>query len=806
MVSTLFRPHRLAVACLFAFSTSSFAQQQCQFSQLDSSDNLINTITHADHTCYSSWYSAGSDSLHQLYSEQSIHAIAQELARQVGDYQGDEEQAKRINNLSEFIRAAYYVRFYAQGEHQSFSPALGEQLAATINQFLRSEHIVNQGREQVSAFKNMSLMADSIKQLPLTMESMITLLDHFNPQTAQDTQWVDGLNNLFRAMAGHIGRDEFYQYLARNPQHIDTLQQFAQNNQWALTTEAKFLVFNAVRETGRLLASSQLATRQQAKQVMLDTLQHYPLGSEHETLWLAAVEMLQHFAPEAISELDIESQKANLAARILPKWHQCDGPAIVRSQDLSAQQEREVCSVLNATERDFHQVVNSGGIPVADDFNDKVEVVVFANNQSYVDYSAFLFNNTTDNGGQYLEGNPADPNNRARFVAYRYANTDDALSILNLEHEYVHYLDGRFNLYGGFGDNLAHGYIVWWLEGFAEYMHYKQGYDAAIRVIQQGKMSLSDVMATTYSHDTNRIYRWGYLAVRFMLEEHPQEIDRLLVLARQGQYKQWAETVKQLGNQYDHEFSRWLETLTFDEQPSIEPTPEEPQQAQLVALFSGQPITLQGDYLTEHLFYIDVPEHTVAFQVSITGQGDADLYMSYNQVAHYYDYQFSDFISGSSNETINLEPQADGYVQAGRYYLSVTGRAAFSDVQLSAKVHTDKVSQPTKEQDDLRPIRLEEKQRQTLMVNQLRYAAIYVPEGVNNIQIWMTPTQSSSNNDVDLFASFGQWATRTSHQWASTRPDSYGYLSIPVQQSGYVYFTLDAEQQGENVELVVYFD
>ncbi|MCZ8498911.1 collagenase [Vibrio lentus] len=67
---------------------------------------------------------------------------------------------------------------------------------------------------------------------------------------------------------------------------------------------------------------------------------------------------------------------------------------------------------------------------------------------------------------------------------------------------------------------MAHGYVVWWLEGFAEFMHYKQGCDAAVGLISSGKMSLSDVLATT-SHDSSRIYRWGYLAVRFMMEEHP---------------------------------------------------------------------------------------------------------------------------------------------------------------------------------------------------------------------------------------------------------------------------------------------
>lgn len=211
--------------------------------------------------------------------------------------------------------------------------------------------------------------------------------------------------------------------------------------------------------------------------------------------------------------------------------------------------------------------------------NDRVEVAVFASNDSYVDYSSFLFGNTTDNGGQYLEGTPSRADNTARFVAYRYANGED-LSILNLEHEYTHYLDARFNQYGSFSDNLAHGHIVWWLEGFAEYMHYKQGYKAAIDLIPSGKLSLSTVFDTTYSHDSNRIYRWGYLAVRFMLENHPQDVESLLALSRSGQFAQWAQQVTVLGQQYDAEFERWLDTLEVvvePEQPGTDPEePSEP--------------------------------------------------------------------------------------------------------------------------------------------------------------------------------------------------------------------------------------
>lgn len=192
------------------------------------------------------------------------------------------------------------------------------------------------------------------------------------------------------------------------------------------------------------------------------------------------------------------------------------------------------------------------------------------------------------------------------------------MSILNLEHEYTHYLDARFNQYGSFSDNLAHGHIVWWLEGFAEYMHYKQGYQAAVKLISQGKLSLSDVFATTYSNDTNRIYRWGYLAVRFMLEKHPQDVESLLALSRTGQFDQWAQSVKLLGERYNTEFSAWLDTLQRDnpdnpEQPNPEPNA-------LTQLAANSSLTLTGKAYSEHLFYVDVPEYSREFHVQISGE------------------------------------------------------------------------------------------------------------------------------------------------------------------------------------------
>ncbi|CCN69879.1 M9 family metallopeptidase [Vibrio nigripulchritudo] len=812
----IFPSHRLALACVLAsVSNFSFAQEQCDIPQLQHAPDLALAVSEANHNCYGAWFSAPADSLNDIYSEASLSRIQIALNQAIAGYKGEAEQARKLENLGEFVRAAYYVRYNAQ--QADFSQALGQLFAQSINAFLANPHALEQGREQVGAMKSLTLMVDNVKQLPLTMGAQLTALRQFNRETAKDTQWVDGLNNLFRAMAGHASRDDFYNYIASSTQHIDTLAVFARDNVWALDTDASFLVYNAVRETGRLLASPDQKTKEKALRVMQQVMEQNPLGSEHDKLWLAAVEMMDYFAPEHLNGLDLDQAKRDLAAHVLPNRHECDGPAIIRSQDLTQTQAVEACEVLAAKEADFHQVANTGNQPVADDNNERAEVAVFANNGSYVDYSSFLFGNTTDNGGQYLEGDPAQAGNVARFVAYRFANGDE-LSILNLEHEYVHYLDARFNQYGSFSDNLAHGYIVWWLEGFAEYMHYKQGYDAAIGVIADGKMSLSDVFATTYSHDTNRVYRWSYLAVRFMLEEHSQEVDRLLALSRSGDFAEWATQVQLLGEQYNGEFNRWLDSVSGEPEqpnPNPDPNPGEPTEPsdQVTPLAANQSVVLSGGAYSEQLFYVDVPENATHFEVKIQegSQGDADLYMSFEKEAHYYDFEFSQYGTGS-NEIVTFEPEPSGYIKPGRYYMSITGRTAFDAVTLTASLETKAPTPLTPEQDDLAPVVLESGEAQTLTVHQQRYAAVYVPQGVQEVRVWLTGKNNNTENaskpnngNVDLYASQAYWPTAEQHEYMSNYSGSNEYLQIPVTEAGYLHFSLNAPQQGDEVEMLVHF-
>ncbi|WP_261857072.1 M9 family metallopeptidase [Photobacterium sanguinicancri] len=808
-----FKHSALAILLSSCFYTpQASAALTCEINALSTSQNPLIAIEGADLDCRNEWFSASVTHAQTVFSDHLVEQAQVRLLNEVNNYRGEPEQAVIINNLGEFIRAAYYVRSNNKQQLGEFSDALDLKLAQTINAFITSPYAINYGYEQSSALKSMTIMVDNIRRLPLTMANQLALLNHFTPESAEHTRFIESMNDLFRAMSGHTGNDDFYSDLVKHPEYLHQLEQFIYDNEWALETDASFIVSNASREMGRLLASPYKETKQQILTIQKNLLERYPLGGKSDKIWVGIAEMVNHFAPEQAESMGLTDGKAQLEALVMPFNYPCDGPAIVRAQKMDQAQALEVCATLNEKEADFHQIVNSNGVPVADDHNDNVEVIVFNSNSDYVTYSSFLFGNTTDNGGQYLEGNPANPDNKARFVAYRneYA---DGFSILNLEHEYIHYLDGRFNLYGDFGDVLRDGNTVWWLEGFAEYMHYKEGYNAAIELGKTHAYSLPEVMATTYSHDTNRVYRWGYLAVRFLMENHPEEVDQLLALGRNNNFKAWAKKSQDIGLQYDQEFSLWLDTLQTTSQPT--PGGKEPI---VTALSLNSTVRLEGEKYSEQQFYIDVPEFTRSLELSIQGEGDADLYASFDRVAHYYDHDFTSFSHGS-NEQVTIEPQANGYIKTGRYYISIDGREAFNNVELLAKAEVENQGGnqgggqgggqgSSAGQDDLAPVVLATDDPINLDIINTRYLALYVPEGKDTVRIWVTPKAEQDNtnvgeqSNVDLYAAQAHWPTPEKHDASSHYTGNKEFVELKVNQNGYVHFMLS--NNGNKAEVEVY--
>lgn len=641
--------------------------------------NIESRVANSDYECMRTWFSPSLELADVVFSTMSVSRITGGLKKAIEAYKGTKEQAQQIYYLGEFIKAAYKNRHDTFAKKlQPFPSELSVDIANTIQQFLRSPYALTEGREQQEALASMLIVVDSIRQLAIAAPDVFAILDSFSADKSDSYYYRKAINNIFVAMAGHSQTKAFYDVIESDSSYIHRLSSFITNNEWAIGADSEQLLGNAARELARLVKTEDAETKKVVVDTLDSLLKRYPLGGKSDRIWVGIAEMVDAYASDYLEQLGLSNSKSVLKQRIMTFSYDCRGPARILAQEMTEAQAITSCETLNLKEDDFHQTVNTGYQPVADDHSDSVDVIVFKTKSDYSTYSSFLFDNTTNNGGQFLERDPSKQGNVPRFVAYQNG-WDDDFSILNLEHEYVHYLDGRFNQYGDFHDTMREGSIVWWLEGFAEYMHYKEGYNAALVLGKEKTHTLADVFSTNYSDGLNRVYRWGYLAVRFMIEKHPEDVTELLGYSRTGQYKEWVKLLERLGPAYNTEFHSWLDEVTkdIDDSDISQPKPKEkPKKIEL-----NTSIQVNGKKFSETLFFVDVSESYNQLEVSISGTGDADLYACYDKVCHYFEYEWSNYTHGS-NETISIPKNEDGSIKMGQYYFSISGREEF-DVELS---------------------------------------------------------------------------------------------------------------------------
>ncbi|WP_018350163.1 collagenase [Longispora albida] len=249
------------------------------------------------------------------------------------------------------------------------------------------------------------------------------------------------------------------------------------------------------------------------------------------------------------------------AGSVLTISYSCDASHKIRAQDMTSSELAATCQSLLNQDAFFYGVVGSNGQPVANDLNTSIEINVYNSSTDYQNHAGAEFGISTNNGGMYLEGDPSRAGNQARFIAYEAEWLRPVFAIWNLNHEYTHYLDGRYDMWGDFRQSSGAN-TIWWIEGVAEYVSYSYrgvAYTSAIAEARKGTYTLSTVFDTTYRHSASRIYDWGYLGVRYMLERHPADVTTLLGYYRAGKYTNARNFLRNtIGTRYDADFKVWL--------------------------------------------------------------------------------------------------------------------------------------------------------------------------------------------------------------------------------------------------------
>ncbi|MCJ8320525.1 MAG: collagenase, partial [Colwellia sp.] len=309
---------------------------------------------------------------------------------------------------------------------------------------------------------------------------------------------------------------------------------------------------------------------------------HQNLIPEVSQLYLEGV-ITEHFIERASRECSVDDALFDYCwappkeEDILTVSYACSANLTIRAQaSISTETLIRSCEQMATLESNFHSVFSTQGASLVNDYNNHLEVVVFASPDDYEEYAGEFFGIDTDNGGIYLEGTPSDDGNQARFIAmqcpedwvgYSCEMADD---IYNLEHEFVHYLDGRYIKAGGFGD---YDFVVAWSEGLAEYIAH--GTDHTRTLTEVDGLIIPpfyNVLFMYYGYD--ELYLWAYFAIWYLAQEHPEELQLLADTLMVGDNDAFTAALRLVSDNHENDFERFV----LDNSTAVAPvTAETPQ-------------------------------------------------------------------------------------------------------------------------------------------------------------------------------------------------------------------------------------
>ncbi|MGW6918076.1 collagenase [Kitasatospora sp. NPDC054939] len=714
---------------------------------------LVQQIKASDADCINRLFNLTGNDAYWAFREAQMVSVADALRSTASAYPGDNRGS--IAQLVLYLRAGYFVQWYNSAAVGSYGSTLKNATRGALDAFFNSPRSRDVTAVNAGILGEAVVLIDSALENGRYLPVVKRILTDYNAATHNGVPGMAGaVNSVFTVLfRGH--QNGFLPAVEADPSVLDTLYGFAASNGSLLGTDFGYLTYNATRELGRFVQYSSL--RPKVRPLLKGLAQQSSPSGRTAYQWAAVAEMTGEYDEGNAGYYGTTDAVSRLRSGILTTSSSCSSSIRIIGQQVTADNADAACRSLNAQDAYFHAVAKDRG-PVAGDLNGSIEVVVFDSPFDYQVFAAAIYGINTDNGGMYLEGNPSAAGNQPRFLAYEAAWAKPAFEVWNLNHEYTHYLDGRFDMHGDFDANVTTP-TIWWIEGFAEYVSYsyrKLSYDAAITAAGQHTYKLSTLFDTTYENtNSERTYRWGYLAVRYMLEKHRADVDAVLAKYRTGDWNGARTLLKStIGTRYDADFDAWLTACAAGACGTTQPPANQAPTAAFTAAVNGT--------------YVALADLSTDADGSIASRA----------------WNFGD---GTTSTAAN---PGKYYAAPGTYTVSLTvtdDKGATATTSRSVVI----TASPECAGSDTRVL-ARNCQRSNLAAATGNYVHFYlnVPAGTPSI----TVSSSGGTGNANLYYDYGSWAYTNSYVTRSAKAGNGESLTITNPPSGYVYFSLHAEQ------------
>lgn len=539
------------------------AEVQCtdysRFASL-SGQALFDHVRTVDMSCINQLFDNDETSV-AVYQSQNVVDVASRALNIAASY--DSSNGDEMVKLITFLRAAFYVEYYNDSltyTDMSAANAVTDVLVA----YGTNPYFTDTSTMQAETLTEFFIAWGNTGSYKESVPSITRYLDGFNSAHLANAQHSKALTKALTTLYYARNDTRFSQAAEGYGELLDALRKVATAD-YIINSSSDFQSKDAFSEFARFYVHHKDNNLSASFKTRLNngTVAYKDKFELYSAEWANAADYLSYYNPNDCQQFGVCNWKENLEANVLSVDYSCSSTIAIRAQQMTTSELQQSCDLMGEEEVLFHNVLGTGNQPVADDYNTNLEVNIFNSTADYKDFAGTIFGISTDNGGMYLEGTPSQQGNQARFIAHEATWLDDVL-VWNLGHEYVHYLDGRFNLYGSFSHfNNKTDKSVWWTEGLAEYISKQNRNDDVIALARAQTYTLSEILANDYDSGSERVYSWGYLAVRFMFENHRADVDELLVHARAGNTTSWLTYINSnIGQYYDAEWNTWLATVT----------------------------------------------------------------------------------------------------------------------------------------------------------------------------------------------------------------------------------------------------
>ncbi|MEV7783141.1 collagenase [Kitasatospora sp. NPDC088351] len=743
------------------------AEQPCNVGDFTSRTGsaLAQQIKSVDLDCVNELFGLTGTDAYGAFREAQMATVAYALRDAAGSYPGDNTTS--VEQLVLYLRAGYYVQWYNPAAVGTYGSALQTAIRSALDAFFVASHSRDVSPANAAILGEAVTLIDSAQENARYIYVVKRLLTDYNSATYNPSGMANAVNSVYTVLWRGHQNAAFVSAVQSDPSVLDTMYSFAVTNNDQLGGDYGSLVYNAARELGRFLQYAPL----QAKVRPLDRALAAQASVSGRTAyqWAAVAEMADAYDAGNCAYYGTCDAANRLKAANLTVSYTCSPSIRILAQALNSTQLTSACTSLTGQDAYFHTVARDNG-PVANDKNTAIEVVVFHSSFDYGVFAAIIYGIDTNNGGMYLEGDPATAGNLPRFLAYEDDRVRPNFQIWNLNHEYTHYLDGRFDMYGDFDAGMTTP-TVWWVEGFAEYVSYsyrKVDYDAAIAAAARHTYSLSTLFDTTYNNaDTERVYRWGYLAVRYMLEKHRSDLDAVLAKYRTGDWNgARAYLTGTIGTRYDADFDAWLTACANGAcGGTTNPPGNQPPTAAFTAAVSGLTATFTD------------------------GSTDADGTIAARA------WNFGD---GTTSTAAN---PSKTYAAPGSYTVTLTvtddkGATATTSRTVTVAGLSECTGSDTRQLD-----RNCRRSNAAATTGNYAHFYLYVPAGTRQLKI----TSSGGTGNADLYYNSGGWAYTNAYTARSVSAGNGETLTVTDPPAGAVFISLYAQQGFGGVSITTEF-